>query len=208
MEATMLSVSRDCEELKAEKIALIQKMSSLEAAMDEFEECKFQKVALEEKLSRVESDMLAREKGECLKKSQALEGHLKSMEEHIKGDTKYDDQDESPCATEVDQIAKVQLLENELAQAMEVNNKYKMQLHRILSEGRNNQADSLSKSTPEGEVVAKEIFECTKSSLERELKDLQDRYFQMSLKYAEVEAQREDLVMKLREAKNGKKWFS
>ncbi|KAH7854736.1 hypothetical protein Vadar_017255 [Vaccinium darrowii] len=207
MEASMLSVSRDCEELKAEKIALIQKMSSLEAAIDEFEECKFQNVALEEKLSRVESDMLAREKGECLK-SQALEGHLKLKEEHIKGDTKYDDQDESPCATEVDQITKVQLLENELAQAMEVNNKYKMQLHRILSEGRSNHADSLRKSTPEGEVVAKEIFERTKSSLERELKDLQDRYFQMSLKYAEVEGQREDLVMKLREAKNGKKWFS
>lgn len=50
----------------------------------------------------------------------------------FQGDTKYDDQDESPCATEVDQITKVQLLENELAQAMEVNNKYKMQLHRCV----------------------------------------------------------------------------
>lgn len=100
----MRSVSRDCEELKAEKIALIQKMSSLETAIAEFEESNFRKVALKEKISRVESDMLAREKdvsrankqfeleihrleeekGECLKKSQALEENLKSMEEQIK----------------------------------------------------------------------------------------------------------------------------
>ncbi|KAF7147338.1 hypothetical protein RHSIM_Rhsim03G0087000 [Rhododendron simsii] len=237
MEASMRSLSRDCEELKAEKITLIQKMSILETAIAEFEESNFRKVALEEKISRVESDMLAREKdvsrankqfeseihqleeekGECLKKSQALEENLKSMEERIKvqsksrskqGDTKYDDQDESPHATRVDHIAKVQLLENELAQAMEANNKYKIQLHRLLSEGRSNHSDSLRKSTHEGEVVAKEIFENTKSSLERELNDLQDRYFQMSLKYAEVENQKDDLVMKLREAKTGKKLFS
>lgn len=50
----------------------------------------------------------------------------------IQGDTKYDDQDESPRATRVDHIAKVQLLENELAQAMEANNKFKIQLHRCV----------------------------------------------------------------------------
>lgn len=47
----------------------------------------------------------------------------------------------------------------------------------------------------------------TKSSLETELIDLRDRYFQMSLRYAEVEAQREDLVMKLKTSNNGKRWF-
>lgn len=51
-------------------------------------------------------------------------------------------------------------------------------------------------------------FEQTKSLLEAELKDLRERYFQMSLKYAEVEAQREDLVMKLKAVKSGKRWFS
>ncbi|RYQ95599.1 hypothetical protein Ahy_B08g090952 isoform F [Arachis hypogaea] len=35
--------------------------------------------------------------------------------------------------------------------------------------------------------------------LEAELSDIQERYFHMSLKYAEVEAEREELVMKLKE---------
>lgn len=38
------------------------------------------------------------------------------------------------------------------------------------------------------------------ASLEAQLRELQDRYFHMSLKYAEVEAQREQLVMKLKAA--------
>lgn len=56
--------------------------------------------------------------------------------------------------------------------------------------------------------MMKERFERTKSSLESELRDIQERYLQMSLKYAEVEAQREELVMKLKLAKNGNRWSS
>ncbi|XP_057478379.1 uncharacterized protein LOC130765832 [Actinidia eriantha] len=174
LEASLQSVSGDCEELMAEKTAFLQKISSLETAISEFKECKREKVALEEKLLRVESDMSAREtlcsqdtelknelsritsqfqlkiqqleeeKGECLKKSQALEEHLKSIEEQKKvrshsrskkGD-KYDFHDESPRASGVDHIEKVKLLENELALALEANNKYKIQLQRLSSEGR------------------------------------------------------------------------
>ncbi|XP_057469095.1 uncharacterized protein LOC130758260 [Actinidia eriantha] len=246
LEASLQSVSGDCEELMAEKTAFLQKISSLETAISEFKECKREKVALEEKLLRVESDMSAREtlcsqdtelknelsritsqfqlkiqqleeeKGECLKKSQALEEHLKSIEEQKKvrshsrskkGD-KYDFHDESPRASGVDHIEKVKLLENELALALEANNKYKIQLQRLSSEGRNNHSATLRKTTAEGEVVAKERYERTKSSLETELRDLRERYSQMSLRYAEVEAEREDLVMHLKASKNGKKWFS
>ncbi|KAL1300138.1 uncharacterized protein LOC107613977 [Arachis ipaensis] len=45
----------------------------------------------------------------------------------------------------------------------------------------------------------KRKFERIKSMLEAELSDIQERYFHMSLKYAEVEAEREELVMKLKE---------
>ena len=79
---------------------------------------------------------------------------------------------------------------------------------RLSSEGRNNHSATLRKTTAEGEVVAKERYERTKSSLETELRDLRERYSQMSLRYAEVEAEREDLVMQLKVSKNGKKWFS
>lgn len=50
--------------------------------------------------------------------------------------------------------------------------------------------------------------ESVRSSLEAELRDIRERYLHMSLKYAEVEAQREELVMKLKTAKSGKRWFS
>lgn len=56
--------------------------------------------------------------------------------------------------------------------------------------------------------MRKEKYESIISSLEAELKDIRDRYLEMSLKYAEVEAQREELVMKLKAAKNGRSWFS
>lgn len=46
------------------------------------------------------------------------------------------------------------------------------------------------------------------ASLEAELKDMKERYLHMSLQYAEVEAQREELVMKLKTMKKEKRWFS
>jgi len=46
------------------------------------------------------------------------------------------------------------------------------------------------------------------AQLESELKDMQDRLLNVSMQYAEVEAQREELVMELKNA-NAKKgrWF-
>jgi len=48
----------------------------------------------------------------------------------LKGDSDYHSCDGSPHDSGVDLIAKVQLLENELAEAMEASNKYKIQLQR------------------------------------------------------------------------------
>lgn len=56
--------------------------------------------------------------------------------------------------------------------------------------------------------MAKEKYERTKSTLEAELSDIRERYLQMSLKYAEVEAQREELVMKLKGVKSIRRWSS
>ena len=64
------------------------------------------------------------------------------------------------------------------------------------------------KSIAEDDIVAKESNGRTKSSLKVELIDIRERYLHMSLRYTEVEAQREELVMKLRATKNVKRWFS
>ncbi|XP_047316543.1 girdin-like [Impatiens glandulifera] len=143
LEKSILSVSKDCEDLKAEQIAYTEKVSQLGTLASELEECKEKKAALEERLHE-----------------------------------------------------KIQQVESELAQAIEDNNKYKFQLQRFSSEGRNGNGNG-----------GKDRFERSKSSLEAELKDLRDRYLHMSLQYAEVESQREGLVMELKAAKTGKKWF-
>ena len=60
------------------------------------------------------------------------------------------------------------------------------------------------------EAELKGMQQVTKmAALETELKDMRERYLHMSLQYAEVEAQREELVLKLKTtAKGGKGWFS
>lgn len=63
-------------------------------------------------------------------------------------------------------------------------------------------------SSPSDTPMTKDGYDRKVLSLETELKDLQERYFQMSLKYAEVEAKREQLVMKLKSVNGGRKWFS
>ena len=45
------------------------------------------------------------------------------------------------------------------------------------------------------------------SSMEAELREIRGRYSDMSLKYAEVEAEREELVMKLKTVNNRRSWF-
>ncbi|KAK7277451.1 hypothetical protein RJT34_22464 [Clitoria ternatea] len=115
--------------------------------------------------------------------------------------------DETVHAVEVDPVLKTQMPETELAKEKEAKNIYEVQIHRSPSPGLNNQENGPGKSMTE-ELVTKERFESTKSMLEAELRDIQERYFHMSLKYAEVEAEREELVMKLKMAKNRKGWLS
>ncbi|MED6182113.1 hypothetical protein PIB30_025665 [Stylosanthes scabra] len=110
--------------------------------------------------------------------------------------------DESIDAVEIDPVSKIQSLDSSLAETKETN------IHEVQLNRSQGHANGSLKSMAEGELVTKEKFERTKSMLEAELSDIQERYFHMSLKYAEVEAEREELVMKLKEVRNQKGWFS
>ncbi|XP_015951522.1 uncharacterized protein LOC107476250 [Arachis duranensis] len=121
----------------------------------------------------------------------------------VEVETEHGILDESIDAVEIDPVSTIQSLDSSLAEATETNNIHEDQLTR--SQGH---ANGSIKSMGEGELVTKEKFERTKSMLEAELSDIQERYFHMSLKYAEVEAEREELVMKLKEVRNKKGWFS
>ncbi|XP_038889200.1 major antigen-like isoform X2 [Benincasa hispida] len=118
------------------------------------------------------------------------------------------DIDEGSQVPEAKSVSRIQLLEKELAEALEANKKYEDQLSRLVSDNQNNKENSPI-STVEGDEMTKEAYESINSALEAELKDIRERYFHISLKYAEVEHQREELVMKLKAAKNGgRRWFS
>lgn len=80
---------------------------------------------------------------------------------------------------------RIETSEIELAKEFEANNMYKLQLQRELGGQRNGG----------GEL---EGLKMKNAHLEDELKEMQDRYSRMSLQFAEVEAEREQLVMTIR----------
>ncbi|GJN09366.1 hypothetical protein PR202_ga27367 [Eleusine coracana subsp. coracana] len=89
--------------------------------------------------------------------------------------------------------SKVQSLESKLAEALEENKMYRAQQKSPMPEGQCAGGDS--------EGGTERVLQ-----LEGELRDMKERLLNMSLQYAEVEAQRERLVMELKAAKKGR-WF-
>ncbi|KAJ0896990.1 putative NT-type C2 domain-containing protein [Helianthus annuus] len=230
LSASLQMVSDDYQQLKEENISLVEKVSSMQKSMIELEDHKRNKIVLEEKILRLQGDLTAREalgaqdaelknevgrlkrsnsqlqwkinrlqeeKDEYLKKTEALEEQkqdLKPNEHEAISISTGSDSTEDAEVNKVD--SKVQSLEVALAEALEANEMYKLQLKSFVSEG------------PARESDVNEEHKNEVSSLERELSELQERYLHMSLKYAEVEAQREELVLKLKAIGPGRSWFS
>ncbi|KAL4592098.1 hypothetical protein LXL04_005082 [Taraxacum kok-saghyz] len=211
LEASFRSLSTSFEEIKEENTALVK----------EYEDCKRERMILEDKvvdltakgasrsldgemkneLSRIKSanlqyqlkvQQIESEKNECLKKVHVLEEDLRLLSTKPGSKTGVH---ETHSQEDIDNSEKIEMLEAQLDEALDANNKYRAQLKKLKSEGRNSISSTSGKPKAEGDVITKERFERTKSSLEKELKDLRDRYLEMSLKYAEVEAEREDLML-------------
>ncbi|GAB2276833.1 hypothetical protein Dimus_011546 [Dionaea muscipula] len=256
----------DHEQLMAEKISLVQKISKLDKGLSELDECQRAKIALEEKILRLEGDLSAREalcaqdaelkielsrvkrangelqrkikhleedKQEFLKRVQALErkqenellqhtGQQTSMSHDVQGEPTVsvsssiiDDMKLTGISGQTslkasnsgvertEYLSKIQYLERELTEALEANDIYKTQLMRFLSDGQIKDSDA----QPASDGVDEKRQGRSMLSLEIELRDLRERYFQMSLKYAEVEAQREELVMKMKSMNTKRRWF-
>jgi len=154
---------------------------------------------------------LEEEKVEWKNKVQNLEEELK-QKKGVKEELNGTICGEVKLSEEADYASKIQILENELAEAMEANDMYKAQIKSLLAEGQiGNSAppknDKFQRNTINegGENEDKSL-----SALEAELNDIRERYLHMSLKYAEVEEQREQLVLKLKTVSEGSrwKWFS
>jgi hypothetical protein len=95
--------------------------------------------------------------------------------------------------------ARMSVLEQELAEALEVNNMYKTQLHNAFAKQKNVHAAALHNAGNVEDVVKEllQLRQWTKAQ-ENELQDLQDRFFLISVRLAESVAQREELLMKVK----------
>ncbi|CAK9861825.1 unnamed protein product [Sphagnum jensenii] len=126
------------------------------------------------------------------------------LNEQLKETRKPNAGDSSTEAT-MEEAAKSQLearmsaLEQELAEALEVNNMYKIQLHNAFAKQKNVHAVALHNAGNVEDVVKEllQLRQWTKAQ-ENELQDLQDRFFLISVRLAESVAQREELLMKVK----------
>ncbi|XP_073127963.1 uncharacterized protein [Henckelia pumila] len=212
LEAALKSVSGDYEELKRENGLMAQKISSMQNVMLEAEDCRRDKIVLEEKILRLESDLMANEA-------------LVVMDAETKNETNRVMRENTRLSLEVKNLEdvsgelqkKVQCLEEELKQTQHAKecqresiskeNKddfmstdqesHRPEYYTHDSQLRSTEAD-VSDKRETREAICAANNEHKIALLEAELHDIRERYLQISLKYAEVEAQKEQLVMKVK----------
>ncbi|KAL3838254.1 hypothetical protein ACJIZ3_022845 [Penstemon smallii] len=191
MEASLKSLSSDNEELERVNNSMFHKIINLQMEISETENCQRKSVALEEKVLRLEGDLIARDalcvlgaetknelnqmkraNSELQRKVQSLE--IQNQLQVLKLSKEEDDGsmsiDQDP---EMNYESRIQILEKELVEALEANDMYKLQLQNL-----------------------HEVASMTQKS--SEVSDGKISRLEADLKYAEVEDQREELVMKLK----------
>ncbi|CAL1370956.1 unnamed protein product [Linum trigynum] len=163
------------------------------------------------------------EKEDYLARARSLEEELVMMQEELLSQNQSSSMDFSDQKDQKENEIEGKILENnsehtasiagsfeeELSKARSLKSSLKVHSKRFTSDSSKKMKinDSPRKPLSNLESLHKERTDCADSSLERELRDIRERYLEMSLKYAEVEAQREELVMKLRTTSNGKILF-
>ncbi|XP_074573221.1 uncharacterized protein LOC141829608 [Curcuma longa] len=205
----------DAEDDRRSRIALQEKLLRMENDLSVKEaSCAFE-VELKNELNRVKRtnneyqrklQNLELENVDLMKKVQSMET---KMLRRLSQDEEMNSQDEKvsnfhiedACiSNEVDHRSDTLSLGTGQTEFLERNNMYKEEFGRVISHNQSNDIEALKK-------VINDNAE-TISSLELELRDMKERYLHMSLQYAEVEAQRGQLVMQLKSVKKEKSWFS
>ncbi|KAL4576798.1 hypothetical protein LXL04_012898 [Taraxacum kok-saghyz] len=187
LEASLQMITGDYEQLKEEKRVLFNRTLSMEKAGSELEDHKRSKVALEEQVMRLQGDLTAREA------LSAQEAELKNELGRLKRSNSQLQWKVNCLQEEKDECEKnAQVLEEKLEQ---IESSSSIGLEDV-------EASAIDETT------IKKDHDKDVSLLETELKELQERYLHMSLKYAQVESEREQLVIKLKSDKPGRSWFS
>uniref|UniRef100_A0A0E0IW11 C2 NT-type domain-containing protein n=1 Tax=Oryza nivara TaxID=4536 RepID=A0A0E0IW11_ORYNI len=234
LEGLLQSLSEECEELKAQKGMLTDKVSCMQDTLNAANEGKQIEISAQTKLvmlgdeppvketsdvleAELKSELsiirganseyqqkihsLQKENEDLTRRNQLMEKELdlKTSQNKDENTNKQgndaNENGDSPVNEVPELQSKIQLLETRLAEALEENKLYRGQLKSPIPEGKSASKDG------------KENDDDKISQLESELKDMQERLLNVSLQYAEVEAQREELVMELKtaNAKKGRK---
>ncbi|CAM6079592.1 unnamed protein product [Sphagnum tenellum] len=159
-------------------------------------------VQLQKELSRLQRQnstlsMRERELQFQISTQEMLNEQLKETRKPNAGDSSTEATMEEAAKSQLE--ARMSALEQELAEALEVNNMYKIQLHNAFAKQKNVHAAALHNAGNVEDVVKEllQLRQWTKAQ-ENELQDLQDRFFLISVRLAESVAQREELLMKVK----------
>ena len=127
--------------------------------------------------------------------------HLQELNEQLLETRLPGDDAESESGNKM--LERIVTLETELAEALEVNNLYKSQLHTAFADDKKVVQVAVSAGDEEVTKLRAQV-----KSLETDLQELRDRYFVMSIRLAEREAQHEEAMMKVRRLQSPIKHFT
>ncbi|XP_075499456.1 uncharacterized protein LOC142537857 [Primulina tabacum] len=212
LEAELKSVSGDYEELKRENDLMAQKISSMQNVTLEAENCRHDKIVLEDNIMRLEGDLMAKEA------LFAVDADRKNESDRVTRENRLLNLEVKNLEDVREELQKkVQCLEKELKQTKHAEECQRESLPKenkvgFMSVDQESQCpdsdtyDSQLRSVEAETNVSnkRESRDCAANNehkitlLEAELHDIRERYLQISLKYAEVEAQKEQLVMKVK----------
>ncbi|XP_073293233.1 uncharacterized protein [Primulina huaijiensis] len=214
LEAELKSVSGDYEELKRENDLMAQKISSMQNVTLEAENCRHDKIVLEDNILRLEGDLIAKEAlfavvADMKNESDRVtrENRLLNLEVKNLEDVREELQKKVQCLEE--ELKQTKHIEECQRESLPKENKddfmsidqesqcpdsdtYDSQLRSVEAE------TNVSNKRESREPICAANNEHKITLLEAELHDIRERYLQISLKYAEVEAQKEQLVMKVK----------
>ncbi|XP_022745383.1 flagellar attachment zone protein 1-like isoform X2 [Durio zibethinus] len=213
LETQEAALKSELAQIRRENSQFQRKIKHLE---EEKDECLKKAQCLEEELKQLKQGQCNSQNGieennnplSCEKLFTEMDQGQHCLDEnHAQVDNNQNWSNEASQVKGVHLLSKIQNLQNDLAEALEANDMYKAQIKSLLSKEESIHPDVPENSTGE-EAARQDGCECKASAFETELKELRERYLEMSLKYAEVEDEREQLVMQLKAASGRKSWFS
>ncbi|KAH7291680.1 hypothetical protein KP509_29G028700 [Ceratopteris richardii] len=151
-----------------------------------------------------ENASLYQEKVDLMSAQEALQKETDSLKEEKEALELALSSFSSACGGEI-LSQRISALEMELTEVLEANNMYKKELQSAFAKQHNVQMAALEKLGSVDQVI-QDLADLKRKNmlLEEELRDMQQRYFNMSLQFAEVEAEREELVMTIRNLRGSK----